>query len=169
MQYRITTTGKIPRMIKNAINTYSLVLDILQSLYRVSFSFLQFACFIFPISMSTIHRYHSPCRNRPLRVRDPWGDAPATKSSGWPRPKAEPRSGRKGPREHAERDAPVAKRPGWVSKANCEAAARPRASAEKCRNRRKTCFEGRAKRGDSRACETERKPATPSRKLSLRK
>ena len=103
MQYRITTTGKIPRMIKNAINTYSLVLDILQSLYRVSFSFLQFACFIFPISMSTIHRYHSPCRNRPLRVRDPWGDAPATKSSGWPRPKAEPRSGRKGPREHAER------------------------------------------------------------------
>ena len=29
--------------------------------------------FILPISRSTIHRYHSPCRNRPLRVRDPWG------------------------------------------------------------------------------------------------
>ena len=60
------------------------------------------------------------------------GNAPAPKASGWPRPQAEPRSGRKSPREHAERDAPVAKRSGWVSEANCEAAARPRASAERC-------------------------------------
>ena len=35
-------------------------------------------------------------------VRDPWGDVPAPKASGWPRPQVEPRSGRKGPREHAE-------------------------------------------------------------------
>ena len=33
---------------------------------------------------------------------------------------------------------------------------------QKCRNRRKTSFEGRAKRGDSRACETERKPYPPT-------
>ena len=37
-------------------------------------------------------------------VRDPWGEAPATKSSGWPRPEVEPRSGRKSPREHAGRE-----------------------------------------------------------------
>ncbi len=41
--------------------------------------------------------------------------------------------------DRAERDAPVAKRSGWVSEANCEAAARPRASAER---RREELVEG---------------------------